>query len=591
MALQGLFFGEFENPREDGRDKARPSHGLFMKKLLAWGWVAAGLMAVAQAEERGSADVRRGVFAHCQRVEWRFDGAGRPVEVDAMSAVGSGAGAVAFDPDEWAAACAAEGDGERKAAVLAWLAEEREVPGETVLAAGAEAGGVYVLSERGEASRCLKRYDAATGRVERLSPEGRDGELVGPLFLPDRDGGMRLAGLQWRSAEGVRTEWSDPAMAAAARRLEAAWPGTGFDWMECAGEFPGRWIVRARSAERPPVWLEVDAGAEAGGMRVLAECPVAVSPTVRRVVRWKASDGAVLEGIFTRSAMEGTCPLAVFPHGGPGALSTADFDERTWALADSGFAVFQPNYRGSAGYGKAFRFAGWRAEGIRRAMLDIREGVAAVEGDPELGVAEGKAVLLGGSWGGYCVLEQLAMFPEAYSGGAAFFGVYDLPALVGSETERIAASGGDAAEKARELLGLHRQFADPADAAAMAELAAISPIRHLEGIRAPVLLFHKRGDATVPFAQSECLYGEMTRRKMPVEFIAADGAHGFAPEEEADLYGALAEWFCSRGFGDEGEVPWTATSDHGGIGRLGPDGLSIHPPHPAAGPIHGRTWR
>lgn len=506
-----------------------------------------GTGAAGAGEASMAGSVQRGVFTYCQRTEWRYGKGGHPVEVDAMAAAGAAAGtgshAAPFDPDGWAAECAAEGDGERKAAVLSWLAEEREVPGETVLLAGAEAGGVYVLSERGVASRCLKRYDAATGRVERLSPEGGNGELLGPVFLPDGDGGMRLAGLQWRSAEGVRTEWSDPAMAAAARRLEAAWPGTGFDWMECAGEFPGRWIVRARSAERPPVWLEVDAEAAEGGMRVLAECPVAVSPTVRRVVRWEASDGAVLEGIFTRPAAEGSCPLVVFPHGGPGALSTADFDERAWALADAGFAVFQPNYRGSAGYGKAFRFAGWRAEGIRRAMLDIREGVAAVAGDPGLGVAEGKAVLLGGSWGGYCVLEQLAMFPEAYAGGAAFFGVYDLPALVESETERIAASDGSAAEKAWERLGLHRQFADPADAAGMEALAAISPIRQLESIRSPVLLFHKRGDETVPCEQSECLYRETKRRGMPVEFRTGEGSHGFAPEEEADLYAELAETF------------------------------------------------
>lgn len=417
-----------------------------------------------------------------------------------------------------------------------------------MLVAGAEAGGVYVLSERREESRCLKRYDAATGQVERLSPEGGTGELLGPVFLPDGDGGLRLAGLQWRSAEGVRTVWADSEMAAAARRLEAAWPGMGFDWMECVGEWPGRWIVRGRSAERPPAWLEIDAGVEKGGIRVLAECPVAVSPTVRRVVRYAASDGTVLEGIFTRPAGDGKCPLVVFPHGGPGSLSTVAFDERVWALADAGFAVFQPNYRGSAGYGKAFRLAGWRADGIRRAMLDIREGVAAVAGDPALGVAEGKAVLLGGSWGGYCVLEQLAMFPEAYAGGAAFFGVYDLPALVESETARIAASDAGAAEKEWEIRGLQRQFAAPADAVGLAELAAISPIRQLEAIRAPVLLFHKRGDGTVPFEQSERLHEELERRGMAVEFRTGEGAHGFGPEEEADLYAELGEIFRSMPF-------------------------------------------
>ena len=141
------------------------------------------------------------------------------------------------------------------------------------------------------------------------------------------------------------------------------------------------------------------------------------------------------------------------------------------------------------------------------------------------------------------MLEQLALFPEAYAGGAAFFGVYDLPALVESETKRIAASDAGVADKEWEIRCLHRQFAAPADEEGMAELASISPIRQLKCIRAPVLLFHKRGDVTVPFEQSERLHEEMERRGLAVEFRTGEGAHGFGPEEEAELYGELAKWF------------------------------------------------
>lgn len=522
-----------------------------MKRVLAWGMAVLGAVAAARGEVgREERETRwREMFGYCQRVEWRYDGEGRVVKVDAVAEAeerakngeeGDGEG---IDPDGWAAECASEGDAGRKASVLGWLAAEREVPGETVLVAGAEAGGVWVLSERGVESRCLKRYEAASGRVECLVQSGEGRELVGPVFSPDGAGGVRLAGLTWRSVEGVWTEWKDEAMEAASRRVEAAWPGaTGLDWVAHAGEEgAGRWIVRARSAVRPPVWLEVDVAGE--GIRVLSEGPEGVSPTVRRVVRWEASDGMPMDGVFTRPAREGRCPLVVFPHGGPGAVSSVDFDERAWALADAGFAVFQPNYRGSAGRGKAFRLAGWGAEGIRRAMRDIREGAAAVMADEALGVAEGKAALLGGSWGGYCVLEQLALFPEAYAGGAAFFGAYDLPALVESEAARIGRSGDCGAEKVWAMRGLWRQFADPADGEGMAALAEISPIRQLEGIRGPVWLFHKRGDGTIPFEQSERLFGEMSRRGMAVTFREGEGSHGFGPEEEAGVYAELAEAF------------------------------------------------
>ena len=92
------------------------------------------------------------------------------------------------------------------------------------------------------------------------------------------------------------------------------------------------------------------------------------------------------------------------------------------------------------------------------------------------------------------------------------------------------------------------QFADPANAEGMAELAAIRPIRKLGCIRAPVLLFHKRGDTTVPFEQSVRLHEELERRGMAVEFRTGEGTHGFRPEEEADLYAELGKLFQGMPF-------------------------------------------
>jgi dienelactone hydrolase len=483
----------------------------------------------------------REVFAYCQEVSAEFGEDGGAIAVRRPVAFGPSTtpdipALSAFDPDADAAKMASGGDSVRTAAFLSWLEEEYSEPGETVMVAGTDGGGVYVLSEHGADARALKRYDMVAGGVEWLTPPDEPRELVGPVFLSDSNGGERLGGLVWMSPEGARTEWRNPAMRELQTRLEEAFLGAGFDWF---GPGPERWIVRARWPERPPAWLAVDA--DEASWRVVAECPVVVSPTVRTVFQFTASDGAAVTGVFTRPDAPGPFPLVVFPHGGPGAVSTTDFDERVWALADAGFAVFQPNYRGSTGFGKRFRLDGWGAEGIQRGFHDVHEGVAALFADPEARLDGRPPVLLGGSWGGTVALAQLAFFPEAYSGAVSFFGAFDLPALLGEAWQR--AGEEFPAEAGRSRRSLCRQFGNPGDAADMAALAAISPIHWLDAIRAPVILFHNRGDRVIPFAQSERMAAAMESRNMPVLFRPAEGDHGWPPAEEAGLYAALVEVF------------------------------------------------
>ena len=489
-----------------------------------------------------SSETWREVFVYCQEVSAEFGEDGESVAVRRpvtfpVSAESGTTALPAVDPDAAAAGMASGGDEARAAAFLAWLEEEYSEPGETVLVAGTDGGGVYVVSEHGAVARCLKRYDMATGRAEWLTPPDDPRELVGPAFLFSSDGGTRLGGLVWNSPEGMRTEWLDPAMEVLQGHLEEAFPGAGFDWF---GPGPGRWIVRVRWPERPPSWLAVDA--VAASWRVVAECPVEVSPTVRTIFRFTASDGAAVTGVFTRSDAPGPFPLVVFPHGGPGAVSTTDFDERVWALADAGFAVFQPNYRGSTGFGKRFRLDGWGAEGIRRGLLDVREGVAALLADPEARLDGRPPVLLGGSWGGTIALSQLALFPGDYAGAVAFFGAFDLSALLRDAWAR-AGECALPAEAERTRRSLRRQFGDPSNDADMAALATVSPIHCLDAIDAPVILFHNRGDRVISFAQSERMAAAMESQGLPVLFRVAEGDHGWPPAEEADLYAAMVEVF------------------------------------------------
>ena len=490
----------------------------------------------------------REVFAYCQEMSAEFDENGVPVAVRRPAEPPTPLPPDApppppVDPDADAARRASGGDETRAAAFLAWLEEEYSVPGETILVAGTDPGGVFVLSEHGAAARALKRWDMASGRAEFLTPPDAPRELIAPVFRPAPDGSSRLAGLVWNGPEGARTEWLDPAFSAAEARLREAFPAARFDWLH-PDPSGTRWIVRARRPDRPPVWLCVAPGTPS--WQVLAECPAPVSPTVRTLFRWTASDGAALCGVYTRSDAPGPFPLVVFPHGGPGALSATDFDERVWALADAGFAVFQPNYRGSSGLGKPFRLDGWGPAGIRRALLDIREGAAALLADPAANLLHTPPVLLGGSWGGYLALAELAFFPGDWSGAVSFFGAFDLPALLRDELARVAAEL-PPAEAVRARLSLLRQFGDPDSPADMAALAGLSPALHPDAIRAPVLLFHNRADRVIPFDQSVRMADALSALPAPSPFlfVSADGIHGWPPEREAALYASLAPLFRS----------------------------------------------
>ena len=495
------------------------------------------------------------VFTYCQEVSAEFGDEGEPVAmrrpVMHSPPSASPSPAAPVDPSVEIACQASGGNPEREAAFRAWLAEEYAEPGETVMVAGTDEGGVYVLSEHGTATRCLKRYDMASGQIDCLTPTNETRELVGPLFSSEVDGEQRLSGLIWRSPEGARTEWIDRAMAAYQSRLEEAFPGAGFDWF---GPGPERWIVRVRWPDRPPAWLSADV--TESSWQVLAECPVVVTPTVRTVFRFTASDGEAVTGIFTWPDAPGPFPLVVFPHGGPGAISTTDFDERVWALADAGFAVFQPNYRGSVGFGKRFRLDGWGPEGIRRGLLDVREGITALFADPESRLDGRPPILLGGSWGGYVALAQLALFPDDYSGAVSFFGAFDLPELLQDAWKRTGEGVSPAAAE-RSRRSLKRQLGDPENPSDMAALAALSPIHLLDAIHAPAILFHNREDHIIPFAQSERMAAAMLRRNLPVLFRPYDGDHGWPPHEESDLYAALPVIFGS----------WMSQSILGGAGK------------------------
>jgi dipeptidyl aminopeptidase/acylaminoacyl peptidase len=228
-----------------------------------------------------------------------------------------------------------------------------------------------------------------------------------------------------------------------------------------------------------------------------------------RSVTYKAADGLEIQGVLTLPPGQVTkgLPLVVLPHGGPQARDYVKFDWWAQAFASRGYAVFRPNFRGSDGFGKAFRDAGFGQWG-RKMQTDISDGVAELA---KQGVIDPKrACIVGASYGGYAALAGVTIQKGLYRCAVSVGGVSDLGAMLAYEVSR---QGEDSAS-----FRYWRQFMGVTDAAHPA-LDAISPRRLVEKADAPVLLIYGKDDTVVPNEQSVAFARAMRASGKPVEIL------------------------------------------------------------------------
>jgi dipeptidyl aminopeptidase/acylaminoacyl peptidase len=183
-------------------------------------------------------------------------------------------------------------------------------------------------------------------------------------------------------------------------------------------------------------------------------------------------------------------PLVVLVHGGPTARDDFEFDWWASFLASRGYAVLQPNFRGSSGYGAAWEEAGYREWG-RLMQTDVEDGALVLGRN---GIADPERIcIVGGSYGGFAALAGAALTPERYACAAAIAGVSDLPMMLSNVAIAIG-SQSMPSDWWGMLIGDRRE-----DGAA---LRAVSPAHQAANVRAPVLLIHGANDTVVPIAQS-----------------------------------------------------------------------------------------
>src|ERR1700722_7448122 len=215
------------------------------------------------------------------------------------------------------------------------------------------------------------------------------------------------------------------------------------------------------------------------------------APAEMRAISYSAADGLTIPAFLTLPKGPGKdLPLIVLPHGGPAYADTLDFDWWSQALASQGYAVLQPNFRGST-LNSNFLEAGFGEWG-RKMQTDLSDGVRYLA---RRGIIDPKRVcIVGASYGGYAALAGVAIESGVYRCAVSVAGISDLRRFrkwTGVNRMGISQRYWD------RFMGTADQH-DPA-------LTAISPIEHVAAVTAPVLLIHGRDDTVVPFEQSEVM--------------------------------------------------------------------------------------
>ncbi|CAN5386948.1 S9 family peptidase [soil metagenome] len=224
-----------------------------------------------------------------------------------------------------------------------------------------------------------------------------------------------------------------------------------------------------------------------------------------KTITYNARDGLEIRAVLTlpagREAKD--LPLILMPHGGPIARDDESWDWWAQFLANRGYAVLQPNYRGSSGYGTKFTELGKGQWGL--AMQD--DLTDAVGWATHAGLADAKRVcIVGGSYGGYAALRAAQRDTGVYRCAVSFAGVSDMPGMVRYDGAFL--NGGRNKDYFRQRAP---------------DLDAVSPANFAADFSVPVLLMHGSEDTTGPGKQSRLMVARLKAAGKPYRYVEQPG--------------------------------------------------------------------
>jgi dienelactone hydrolase len=373
----------------------------------------------------------------------------------------------------------------------------------------------YALAETRSGRTGLFTYDFRKGRLGALVYENPDVDLDG--FETGADG--RVIGVDY-TLDRRETHWLDPAMAKQQAAIDSALPGRSNHVVSASGDH-ARQLVLSESASDPGAYYLVTGGR--------AELLAEINPALHgkpagemRAVRYKARDGLEIRGYLTLPPGRAATglPLIVMPHGGPFARDDWEYDPWVQYLAGKGYAVLQPNFRGSTGFGDQFVAAG-DGEWGRGMQNDIDDGVQWLAAQ---GTADPKRVcIMGASFGGYAAMWAAVRNPDIYRCAISFAGISDVKGQLDYDHKTF---------DERDFRIWRRRIQGDARS-----LESLSPLNFVDQMRVPILIANGTADTVVPPDQSERLHRALARLGRAHGYVTYPGeGHSLSdPAHEADF--------------------------------------------------------
>jgi dipeptidyl aminopeptidase/acylaminoacyl peptidase len=390
------------------------------------------------------------------------------------------------------------------------------------IVAGSDEGLVFEPAESGRLA--LRRFNYATRELGEVVYEnaewdlsavelGEDGQPEAVQFTDDQD----------------RVFWFDPELERLQSRLQRTL-GPNASIVDRARD-GSRLLVSTEGASDPGTWYVYTAATR--DLKEFVQIRPGIDPAMLAEVRpvtYTARDGTSIRAYLTlpKGREARGLPLIILPHGGPyGVRDKLSYSDEVQLLANRGYAVLQPNYRGSGGFGEAFEEQG-KGEIGRKMQDDLDDAMDWAVGE---GIADPERVcLVGSSYGGYAALWGVIRNPERYRCAASFAGVTEWDKMLSYNRNFLSRQG---RRKLRDLIqGEERTF----------DLDSVSPARRARALTRPVLLAHGRKDSTVPFTQFRDMRNALQDAgARHVQYLDLEEAgHGFSrSEDEQAWYDAL----------------------------------------------------
>ena len=352
------------------------------------------------------------------------------------------------------------------------------------------------------------------------------GEITGPLFGQEgKDVGFIVTDIN-RKMESIRYSGFRPSYSFPDQKdnetykmLSEYYPASSV-YVEDRSTDNNKWLVRITGNDSAGDYRILDRE-KVKLHKILAEYPDIAAIGEVRAVNYKARDGLKIPAILTLPTdpeKRKNLPLIALPHGGPAAHDTLRFDWLAQYLAAKGYAVLQPNFRGSTGFGYEL-FNSGDGEWGKKMQDDISDGIKVLVKSGY--VDPGRVCIMGASYGGYSALAGGAFSPELYRCVISIAGVSDLPLMI-SEIKSQNKSYSFIVKYWEGLIG-------------DSGTESISPVNFAENFQAPVLLIHGKDDVVVPIIQSKRMLSALKKADKVVELVTLKGEDHWLSSSETRL--------------------------------------------------------